>query len=483
VRERAYQGGRAIVARYAFQGVISLVGSVVLIRALGTDAWATYSVAYFLVVYIEQTFSFRLLGRLIHLELPPGREALRAAAALMHAVGLVTAMVLAVAGQLLQGATALPDLQTALLAVGASSYVYALRGPSVALLERELRYRSLAIGDIADHVGFYIFAVALVSLDFGLSGVLIALTVRGVPSLLIARWRAPAPFFGRWVQEEVAKLLSFAIAGLGSGLVALLEGLVPVILLADRYPEELAFTMTAATVVGYAAVGQFVTQRLGFPGLARLRANRAEFRRGVQAAYDASTFTLVTTVVPVSALAPLWLPLLFGDPWERAAPVLIAMGAAFLCNGPLYVLTGALLALDRPKSTMYLSYGLLGGFLVTALVAVDLSPLTGAAVSYAASRAAGVAGAWLLLARDHAAPRPTRSAVAAAVGIGVASGIAALLAAAQWALAAGLALLAGAGWIFLFRHNRGWIRAALPSPPFARSRPARVSTTDVRPDR
>jgi O-antigen/teichoic acid export membrane protein len=483
VRERAYQGGRAIVARYAAQGAISLVGSVVLIRALGTDAWATYSVAYFLVVYLEQTFSFRLLGRLIHLERKPGRAAVQASAALMHAVGLVTFMLFAVAGQLLGDATALPELQTALLAVGISSYVYALRGPSVALLERELRYRSIALGDAADHLGFYILAVTLVSLDVGLTGVLLALTVRGFPSLLVARWRAPAPFFGRWAPKEIVKLLSFAVPGFGSGLVALLEGLVPVVLLAEQYPEELAFTMTAATVVGYAAVAQFVTQRLGFSGLARLRTNPSEFRRGVQAAYDASTFTLITTVVPVSALAPLWLPFLFGDAWERAAPVLIAMGAAFLFNGPLYVLTGALLALGRPKATMYLNYGLLAGFVATALAAVGLSPLIGVAVSYAASRAAGIGLAWILLARDHAAPRAIRSAVAATAGILAACGIAALLAAGQWGLAAGLGLLVSGAWVFLFRRNRGWMRAALPSLPFARSRPARVASAHDRPDR
>jgi teichuronic acid exporter len=483
VRDRAYQGGRAIVARYAFQGAISLVGSVVLIRALGTDAWATYSVAYFLVVYIEQTFSFRLLGRLVYVERTPGPESVRGAAALMHAVGLGTLMLLAVVGQLLEGATALPHLSTALLAVGASSYVYALRGPSVALLERELRYRPIAIGDVADHLGFYILAVTVVSLDFGLSGVLLALTVRGFPSLLIARWHAPAPFFGRWAAGEVAKLLSFAIAGLGSGLVALLEGLVPVMLLAGQYPDELAFTMTAATIVGYAAVAQVVTQRLGFSGLARLRTNRPEFRRAIQAAYDASTFTLLTTVVPVCALAPLWVPVLFGESWSRAVPVIIAMGAGFLWNGPLYVLTGALLALDRPKSSMYLSYGLLAGFVVAALGGVGLSPLTGVAISYAASRTVGVALAWRLLAREHAAPRATRSSLATAAGIAVASAIAALLAAAHWASAAGLALLAGGAWVLLFWRNRGWILAALPSAPFARSRHAPVATTDISPDR
>jgi O-antigen/teichoic acid export membrane protein len=478
VRERAYQGGRAIVARYAFQGAISLVGSVVLIRSLGTDAWATYSVAYFLVVYLEQTFSFRLLGRLIHLEQTPGREVMRAAVALMHVVGLITLMLFALAGLVLEGATALPDFGTALLAVGASSYVYALRAPSVALLERELRYRSIAIGDVADHLGFYMLAITVVSLDVGLSGVMLALAVRGVPSMLIVRWRARAPFVGRWVTREIAKLLSFAVAGLGSGLVALLEGLVPVFLLAEQYPEELAFTMTAATVIGYAAVAQFVTQRLGFSGLARLRLSQPDFRRAVQAAYDASTFTLLTTVIPVAALSPLWLPLLFGDAWERAVPVLVAMGAAFLCNGPLYVLTGALLALDRPRCTMYLSYGLLMGFILAAVVGVNISPLTGVAISFAVSRAVGVALAWRLLAREHAAPRAIRSSLAGAAGIALASVIAALLAAEHWASAASLALVAGGAWVLLIWRNRGWIRAALPSAPFGRSRTAPLKTTD-----
>jgi O-antigen/teichoic acid export membrane protein len=443
-------------------GFVSLAGSTLLIRSLGPERWATYSVAYFLIVYLEQAFSWRLLGRLIHLHRPPDGALIGAAAALMQVIGVGVLLFFVVLGQIASSATALPDFEHALVAVGICSYVYALRATSIALLERELSYRWIAVTDAIDHLFFYILALTLVWIGLGLGGVLVALAARGLPSLVVARWRAPTPILGKWLRAAVSSLLHYAGPGLGTGLIVLFEGLVPVFLLAPDYPVELAFTMAAGTIVGYAAVAQFVVQRVGFSGLARLRGTRPAFRRATQSAYDVSTFVLVTMVVPITAFAPVWLPTIFGDEWERAAPVLVAVGAAFMCNGAVYVSSGALLALGRPRAVLWLNCCMFAVFSVGAVVGVGQSPLMGVAVALAVSRALGVAAAQALLRREGVAPRVYKAAAMLAGGVAVSIGVAASVSTDDWIVAGGLTLLAVALWLLLLSRNRRWLTAIMP---------------------
>jgi O-antigen/teichoic acid export membrane protein len=461
IRHRAQSGAWAIVGRYVAVGLVSLAGSAVLIRSLGAERWATYSVAYFLLVYLEQLFSSRLLGKLVHTAERPHREQVATAIALMHVVGLaVLALFLALA-ILARGRTALPDLDWSLVAVGFGSYLYAGRATSVALLERDLAYRPIAIAEVCDHLFFYILAVTLAFAGLDLGGVLIALALRGIPSLLVLRIRAPTPLLGRWHRAEAASLLAFAVAGMGTGLVTLLEGLVPAVLLAAHHPVELAFTITSANIVGYAAVAQFVVQRLGFPGLARLKEAPQAFWRVTQSAYDTSCFILVSMVTPVAAFAHVWMPALFGQEWERAAPVLIAIATAMMCNGPLYVLSGSLLALGRPATAFRLHLGMFAAFALSASVGVRVSPLLGAAVAYALSRVGGLVAAWHLLRRHGISLHVMEGAMMLAAGVGYSVAVATLLSSQEWLAVAGTTLAALIVWLWILSRNRARLRGLM----------------------
>ena len=345
----AYAGGRAIILRYAAVALLSLAGASILIRELGTEAWATYSVSYFVLMSIDQTLGARLLGSLIQARDEPSTDDMASAAFLMNVLGVGLVVIFAALAFALHGQSSLPALSFALACLGLAACVYAIRAPAVVLLERNLRYREIAIAEVGDQVTFYALAIGLTLAGGGLKGVLVAMAVRGVPATVALRWRGSAPVLGRPDRDAVALLFAFSGPSLLVGALFLLEGLTPAFVLADDHPTVLAYVMTAATLVGYASVVQYVTQRVGFPALSRVADTPGNLARPVTRAFELTAFSVATMVAPITALSPLWLPVLFGSEWEEAAGITVAVGIGFSATASIHVLTSALYVLGRPR--------------------------------------------------------------------------------------------------------------------------------------
>src|SRR3954454_6212176 len=90
-KARAIGGAKALLVRHVAIGILSLVGSTFLIRSLGPERWASLSIAYYLVIVLDQLFAGNLLGHLVRSPEPPTSREVAAAAWLMRWVsaGLV----------------------------------------------------------------------------------------------------------------------------------------------------------------------------------------------------------------------------------------------------------------------------------------------------------------------------------------------------------------------------------------------------------
>jgi PST family polysaccharide transporter len=460
---RAYAGGRAIVLRYAAVALLSLAGASILIRELGTESWATYSVSYFVLISLDQALGARLLGSIVQSKDDPSRTDIESAVFLTQALGAGLIVVFGVLAWALAGESALPDLSLALICVGVSVSVYAVRAPAVALLERRLEYRWVALGEVCDQLAFYVLAVALALAGAGLEGVLVALAVRGVPTTVALRVRTSGPLVGRPESAAIRRLLAFSAPSLAIGAVLLLEGLTPAFILANSHPTVLAYVMTAGTLVGYASVVQYVTQRVGFPAFSRLSDAPAELARALTRSFEMTALAVVSMVAPVAALSPVWLPALFGSDWGDAAGITVAIGIAFSANACLYVVTSTLYALRRPRAVFALHAGGLVLFALLAVIGTDRDPLIGVAAAYAVSRYAVLGAAFFLVRREVGAFSPTR-------GFALLTSGAVASAATAYAVDEGSTLgivVCGVvffpAWLLLLWHNRAWIRRVLTS--------------------
>jgi len=465
-KRQAIAGGRAMLVRHIVFAIVSLAGSALLIRALGPERWASYSVAYFLVVVFDNALGANVLGWLVRVPERPNRRHLEAASALMFLVGICAVGLFAALSVPVADFYGRSDLGPCLAAVGVCVFIYTLRAPSVALLERDLRYRSVAAGELIDQLTFYVLALILLGVGAGLSGVAVALALRGVVAVAYLRRRQPIPLRGRWHSLEARALLKFGTPTLGTTFLILVTGLIPALVLGGEHAAELAFVMTAGTIVGYAATAQVILQRVGFPSFASLVGDSARLGATVARTMQLSNTLVLTLLVPLGGLAPLWLPALLGSEWERAVPVVVVMASAFAFQGVIAIGTAALQSLDHPTLSLRMHLLATAVYAALAFALVGESALLGVPIAYAASRVLGLAMAAALLARVAQAVVPLGEILVLAGAVGVIVALSELLDSGHSYMAVALLALLAPLWLAARRTDLNLLRTATrPASP------------------
>ncbi|MDE3134156.1 MAG: oligosaccharide flippase family protein [Acidobacteriota bacterium] len=347
---RASSGAAALAARYLFVGLLNLGATTLLVRHLGPANWASYGVALFLANFMDQYLGSKLLGAVIASNEPaPGL--LRAGAYLMQVVGRLGLLVAIVAMLPVSQLTALRSPLLMCACSGICGYVYVSRALPSALMERRLEYRLIGAGEVLDQVTFTVLAVALVLGGLGLPGVMLALALQGLPTLVL--WRRhthPTPFLGRR-GESLRTILGFAAPGSGVAACVLIEGVVPIIAFSFAHARLLGLAITSSSILSYPGVAVLVLQRISFPAFART----ADARRLSQALEDvsaAATAILVAAEGFVGLTCPWWLPWLFGSRWHGAWPLTACYAACYVFLGQINVITGALNAAGRPLGAL-----------------------------------------------------------------------------------------------------------------------------------
>ena len=166
---------------------------------------------------------------------------------------------------------------------------------------------------------------------------------------------------------------------------------------------------------------------------------------------------LVTMVAPIVATSVLWLPLLFGREWERASSVMVGMGLAYMCNGPLHVLTSTLYARGDTRTVLRVNWAMFALFAVSAVPATHTSPLLGIPTTYAVARLTGLIAVAVLVRRHGIPLRWWRGVLWLVAGTAMAAGVIASGRAAHWELGAGLFMLATLLWLPVLVRHRAWL--------------------------
>lgn len=347
---RASSGAAALAARYLFVGLMNLGVTTLLVRHLGPANWASYGVALFLANFMDQYLGSKLLGAVIAAN-DPGPGLLRSGAYLMQIVGRLGLLIAIVAMLPVSQLTTLHSPLLICACSGICGYVYVSRALPSALMERRLEYRLIGAGEVLDQVTFTVLAVALVLGGLGLPGVMLALALQGLPTLVL--WRRhtrPTPFLGRR-GSSLEALLSYAVPGSGVAACVLIEGVVPIVAFSFAHARLLGLAIVSSSILSYPGVAVLVLQRISFPAFART----ADTRRLSQALEDVSAAAAAILVAAegfVGLTCPWWLPWLFGSRWHGAWPLTVCYAACYVFLGQINVITGALNAAGRPLGAL-----------------------------------------------------------------------------------------------------------------------------------
>ena len=215
----------------------------------------------------------------------------------------------------------------------------AFRAPAYILYERQLNYRPMAIVEVVETSAFYAWAIATISIGWGVWGLATAALVRaGLGSTLV--WillpegrLAPVP---SWT--KVRTLLGFGFRYQAVGLLQMLR---------DQGVNIAVATFGGVAVLGLWSVAWRILQipysffvalwRVSFPGMSRLVAAGEDVGGTIERVIAVVAVGTGVLVAPLAASANPWIHVLIGAKWEKAAPAIPPACFAMMVGVPISV--------------------------------------------------------------------------------------------------------------------------------------------------
>ncbi|HEY0633515.1 MAG TPA: oligosaccharide flippase family protein [Thermoleophilaceae bacterium] len=335
---RALTGAALLGGRAALIYVFGIVANLVLARLLVPRDFGIVALGTVLLVLGGYLAEGGFGAALIRREHGPTLAELEAV------FGFQLAITTALAAVFAAGAAAFGGDGFVVAAMAASLPIAILRLPSMIVLERNLQYRVIAIADVLEALGYYLWAIGAVALGAGVWGLATATIVRAIVGTTTVTAMGPlGVVMPRWSWSRVRPLVGFGAKYQATGLL--------------QVAREQALNVGVAAVAGVSTLGiwnlawrvlqvpilVFITvNRVAFPSMSRLlaaaRDPRPVIERGVAVL---AALTGVVTVALV-AFAPS-LPIVLGRGWADVPRVLLWSGIALVVSAPISVATGGYL--------------------------------------------------------------------------------------------------------------------------------------------
>jgi len=328
---------------------IGLAAFIVLSRLLPPSAFGVLALAnvYLLVVllFVEQGVSQAIIQR--HSLSPEHLDA--AFSVTLALAALLTVLTVALAGPLARVFNE-PSLEPVLRWLSVTLLLSGLRATQTSILQRQLRFRELAIRTtVAESVGGVVgIAMALAGMGvWSLVGQAVARGLAGVVVLWrVSDWR-PHLRFGLRPVREISR---FGLPVLGDRLVWLVQGK------ADDLVIGLAL---GATALGYYSIGYrmltYVTmllagtvQVVALPVLARLQKDVGRFRHAFLTMVHYMALGAFPVFIGIAFVSPDVVPVLFGPQWLPSVPVMQVLAVAGAVKLLPIATATAMVALGRP---------------------------------------------------------------------------------------------------------------------------------------
>ena len=197
----------------------------------------------------------------------------------------------------------------------------AFRAPAYILYERRLNYRPMAIVEIVETSVYYVWAIATISIGWGVWGLATAFVVRELVgsvlllTLLPEGRLAPVP---SWT--KVRPLLGFGFRYQAVGLLHMLR---------DQGVNIAVATFGGVAMLGLWSVAWRILQipislfaalwRVSFPGMSRLVAAKEDVGGTIERVIALVAIGTGVLVAPLAASASAWIHVLIGAQWAEAA--------------------------------------------------------------------------------------------------------------------------------------------------------------------
>lgn len=220
----------------------------------------------------------------------------------------------------------------------------------MALLERENRLQVAAAASTIDSMGSNLVTLALAFAGFGVWAIILPGVVVGpVVQIIFARkyhkWRPRAAFsLTRW-----REIMTFGSQLIGGQLLDRLRSYLDYLLVGKFLGVDVLgiyyFAFTSGLGISLSIIEKFAWAQ--FPYICEAKDNLAEFRKRYFSSLKTIAYIIVPLVVLQTSLAPFYVPVVFGQQWIPAIPVLILICLSAIPRPFGYAASRLLYAIDR----------------------------------------------------------------------------------------------------------------------------------------
>jgi O-antigen/teichoic acid export membrane protein len=339
IRARAVSGALLIAGRGVLLLLFALAANVVLARELSPKQIGLVSFGVAIMTFAAALSDGGLGAGLIRSTTAVDKSLLKAVLGLQLVVTVTLFVVIAtvavpfgLAGQL-----------TAVMAL--SLPINAIYTPAGIMLERSLRYRTLAQIEVLQAVAYYAAAIVFVVVGLGVWGLAVATLIRSVAVvLLLLRVRPDLFFLPTFSLREVRPLLRFGLNYQATNLVTVVrdQGL-NIGIAAIGGTATLGLWTLARRILELPMLLFQTLWRVSFPTMSRLTSLEVNLRpvieRGAALTSIGTGFVLAT----LAASAPALVPAVFGSQWQQSGELIPIACAGLIVAGPISVATAGYL--------------------------------------------------------------------------------------------------------------------------------------------
>jgi O-antigen/teichoic acid export membrane protein len=359
IKRRARLGVVLLVARTIILQVLVLGGNVYLYRRLEPADFGAFAIVQFAIAFFAYFGDAGLGGALIQRKVEPTQRELSSVWWLQIFISLGVIAVVWIGAPFM--VRFWPDLPARtgiwlLRALSIDLLLTALRIIPSILMERHLQFGRLTILDVVLNASFYLTAVILALLGWGVFALLGAVLVQGALGVLGAYimrpWR-PSMIFDR---AAIKPILRFGIVYQAKNVFGFVTGAITPVYAGRALGQYAVGLLNWAQNTAFFPL-QFVTivSRISFPLYSRLQGDKKAFTETLEAAVQVTAIVTLAFVGAIFALGPNLIRIAFTEKWLPALPLLYIAATGISIGFLAPVVVTALDAKGMAGTTLRLS--------------------------------------------------------------------------------------------------------------------------------
>lgn len=243
-----------------------------------------------------------------------------------------------------------PRLTPVLVALSVQLLLAGVSSVQTALLQREMRFRAVAVWQISAGVAGGGAAIALAFLGAGVwalvAQTLVSSAITAVGVWVVSPWRPSLV----WDRAQAGEVLSFSWKFLSGNILYQVR---------DRAEQFIIAGIGGTTLLGYWTIATRILQILldlsvsvlfsvALPAFSKLKNDPVRLRRGYRSMLTAAAAVVVPVMVIASQTSEALVPLLFGDQWQPSGEVAAVVTLAGIAAAMNYFDRSMYLANGRP---------------------------------------------------------------------------------------------------------------------------------------